>query len=84
MKRLLAWLGFFPLVWAIDHQRRPHLRIVRSDRFGGWIFRSAGFGDTYWLRSDGEVECANGIRYYYHFWREWEHNKKHVVFPEQP
>lgn len=90
--RLLAWLGFFPLVWTKDHDGEIRLRLVKSrsrkpDVFGEGaqpltlIVRGIPGQSQFSLNRDGTCAPWSGGGSYVTKWREWEHNRKHVTFP---
>ncbi len=80
MKRLLAWLGFFPLVWTQDHDGEVRLRAAWQSPFGEWWCHGIGWCGHMTLLPNGGVEARRGA--YVVRWKEWEHNRKHL-FPEQ-
>ncbi len=91
MKRLLALMGFFPLVWVRDNDgdivlRRAYRTIppVPIDSFGLPVknvragFRVVVYGCRRDLLEGGGCDPYASVNNYR--WREWEHNRKHVVF----
>lgn len=79
MKRLLAILGIWTLVWTEDHDGEVRLRRARYTRFGKWITCGILSHPVMVLLPNGDIAC--GI--YVQRWKEWEHNKNHVVFPKE-
>ena len=80
IRKLLALLGFWPLVYTQDHDGEIRIRIARPNPFGGWMCDSIYWENAVTLLSDGKT---SGITYVER-WIEWRHNRKHVVFDGVP
>lgn len=78
MRRLLALIGVWPLVWTQDHDGEVRLRVAKKTPFAcGWSCGSICFWDrSVQLLPDGSTTG----RIYVKRWAEWEHNRKHVTF----
>lgn len=79
MKRILALLGFFPLVWTKDHDGDIRLRVAQRSQFGSWCC-----GAVFERDRSVTLLCGGGTtgKSYVERWIEWKYNRKHVVFEE--
>lgn len=78
MKRLLALLGCFSLVWTQDHDGEVRLRIAHRNPFGEWACNAIGPPCSVILNPDGTTRG----KYYVRRWMEWKHNRCHVIFSD--
>jgi hypothetical protein len=77
MIRLLALLGFFPLIWTRDCDGEVRLRIARRTIWDEWVVRGL-FATRGILNPDGTIVCGG----YMQGWKEWRLNRVHVVFSD--